>query len=549
MPGILSGGSLAFIEPHEDFFEKPDERGKLRPTSTKRWLLQDFKQLYQGDLHDQFQPFLLDVFGSSADVLSSGRYNGTLFRFPLRQESNKSELSQVVYGENKVNTLFDTLEKQPEMSLLFLKNLEKIEVYERKDENSPAEILLTVQINAASVENVRDKRQQFISSVREAHEQTSPLAGNHQVYYPVTIETDNNKSGKRVTDWLVVHHHAGDRDIQTKLDTEFASVKHLPWVSAAFQNTGDVPSHPRGHVFCFLPLPLQERSITGFHAHVNGYFAVAQNRRHLKWPAADQDLKTVDDKDILWNQFLLTDVISKVMVELVLYGIQEGVDPEVVYSLIPNESLVQPEWKPVLKTFYELLFTKAVFHSAVSDGMWLSLTEAVFDSPEMNMDKTLTLSNIFLQGGVRLVSPPQYIQDALLQYTKSQPKTVNPALMRNILKNNREFCRCLDEAQRNIVLSYILSDGNHQDLVGIEDILCLANGLTTGFLSACSTTCIYIASDNIITLLDGAEDRFLQNDSLTETVAEKLRLLARSGETYNIYLPFAVNQLFMHTRS
>ena len=255
MPGILSGDGLAFIEPHEDFFEKLDERGKLRPTSTKRWPLQDFKQLYQDKLHDQFQPFLLDVFGSSAEVLSSGRYNGTLFRFPLRQESNKSELSQVVYGESKVNTLFETLEKQPEMSLLFLKNLEKIEVYERKDENSPAEILLTVQINAATVENVRDKRQQFISSVREAHEQTSPLAGNNQVCYPVTIETNNNKSGKQLTDWLVVHHHAGDRDIQTKLDTEFASVKHLPWVSAAFQVSRTVPRHPRGHVFLLPATP------------------------------------------------------------------------------------------------------------------------------------------------------------------------------------------------------------------------------------------------------------------------------------------------------
>ena len=46
------------------------------------------------------------------------------------------------------------------------------------------------------------------------------------------------------------------------------------------------PDKPSGHVFCFLPLPLEQKSSTGLPVHINGYFSISQNRRHLKWPTA-----------------------------------------------------------------------------------------------------------------------------------------------------------------------------------------------------------------------------------------------------------------------
>ena len=51
---------------------------------------------------------------------------------------------------------------------------------------------------------------------------------------------------------------------------------------------------PGGHVFCFLPLSLEQKSSTGLPVHVNGYFSISQNRRHLKWPTAG--LKSKSDK-------------------------------------------------------------------------------------------------------------------------------------------------------------------------------------------------------------------------------------------------------------
>ena len=58
------------------------------------------------------------------------------------------------------------------------------------------------------------------------------------------------------------------------------SLKVLPIVGVALPL--DVRGSRTGRIFCFLPLPLEGRSPTGFNIHVNGYFAVEQNRKHLK---------------------------------------------------------------------------------------------------------------------------------------------------------------------------------------------------------------------------------------------------------------------------
>ena len=77
---------------------------------------------------------------------------------------------------------------------------------------------------------------------------------------------------------------------------------------------------PQGHLFCFLPLPLESKSLTGLPVHVNGFFALSQNRRHLKWPSADQD-ETLTDKSLLWNKGLLQEVLPKAYAELILHVI------------------------------------------------------------------------------------------------------------------------------------------------------------------------------------------------------------------------------------
>lgn len=74
-------------------------------------------------IHDQFLPFK-GIFDCKEEVFSNGYYDGTLFRFPLR--TTPSDLSNTLYTEEKMDTLFESFEADAHMVLLFLQHLESI---------------------------------------------------------------------------------------------------------------------------------------------------------------------------------------------------------------------------------------------------------------------------------------------------------------------------------------------------------------------------------------------------------------------------------------
>ena len=87
----------------------------------------------------------------------------------------------------------------------------------------------------------------------------------------------------------------------------------------------------KGHVFCFLPLPIQTKSLTGLPVHVNGLFALSQNsqnRRYIKSPNADQEYRQkagrkMTDKSLLWNKCLLEEALPKAYATMILEAIKE----------------------------------------------------------------------------------------------------------------------------------------------------------------------------------------------------------------------------------
>ena len=114
--------------------------------------------------------------------------------------------------------------------------------------------------------------------------------------------------------------------------------------------------NPVGQVFCFLPLPKEERSASGLPVHVNGSFAVSQNRRHLKWPSVGQ---TVDgDPALLWNRCLLQEVLPLSYVDLILTATQcpDIVTPQKALAAVPNLVAVDEKWQVMLEPFFSRLF-------------------------------------------------------------------------------------------------------------------------------------------------------------------------------------------------
>jgi len=101
---------------------------------------------------------------------------------------------------------------------------------------------------------------------------------------------------------------------------------------------------PCGKIFCFLPLAVQEVSATGLPVHVNGYFAISQNRQHLKWPAVGQSIES--DKCLLWNHHLISELIPRSYTDLLVVSTRSKLfTADEVYAAIPNVVEVDEKWQ------------------------------------------------------------------------------------------------------------------------------------------------------------------------------------------------------------
>lgn len=253
------------------------------------------------------------VFGVSRETFQagSGRFAGTLFWFPLRQRG--SDLSSTVYTKNSVENLLACFKAEASSVLLFLNRIERVTIFTRSDSVSPGlQPLFSVGIAPRCLHSVSTKKRQFVEDIRSA--KGPMLSTSVLCIADVFIETcDHLTSSVDTEQWLVVNLHAGRRDLSQALAQLCADpdLSYRPCVGVAIPLGGQ--TRFQSQVFCFLPLPLDTRSPTGLPVHVHGYFALSQNRRHVKWPAA-QRLSGGGhlDPPLHWNCLLLSELLPKV---------------------------------------------------------------------------------------------------------------------------------------------------------------------------------------------------------------------------------------------
>ena len=74
--------------------------------------------------------------------------------------------------------------------------------------------------------------------------------------------------------------------------------------------------------------------MTGLPVHVNGFFALTQNRRHIKTPNKDQDDRSkLTDKSLLWKCCLMEEALPKAYVTMIKEAIINfNMNPDAVYK-------------------------------------------------------------------------------------------------------------------------------------------------------------------------------------------------------------------------
>ena len=306
------------------------------------------------------------VFDVSREIfrLDSGGFRGTLFWFPLRQTASK--LSSTVYSQDKVDNLLAAFKAEAPSLLLFLNNIQRVNIYARDDTCGPGE-LFSVGLASFCLDQVCEERKKFVAAIREAGQELPALA--HSCVTEVAMETvdhlpgqskalgaeesdrstpglkslqgepmeangqskvyeesnDSNTAAdvfpeavgheysRHTQRWLVVVYHAGQGGISEELSqlSTDSELGYRPYVGMAVPMTDH--KEFQSQVFCFLPLPLDTRSPTGLPVHVHGYFALSQNRRHLKWPTADQLTQNAPiDPPLRWNCLLVQELLPLV---------------------------------------------------------------------------------------------------------------------------------------------------------------------------------------------------------------------------------------------
>jgi len=351
---VISGQRLFFIDPHERYFLYQGDR-----TSGYLWHLHERRD----DLlriPDQFAPFSSGICGSTAEVLRAGHYPGTLFRFPLR--CSPSELSQTTYSHERLEALLRQFELDARLLLIFLKNVECLEVLVRDDHCTEATVQFRVSLSAGCRDAVRQSRRCVVDAIRNR------CSESFSTSYLLVVETEKFDVGKSA-EKKTYRYWVNEFVAGGKASKELTELRDDPTVSAvplvgtaidlddvdrkpSLADAGDSSvverqesrPPPSGKIFCFLPLAMQERSATGLPVHVNGYFAVSQNRQHLKWPSVGQRVET--DQSLMWNHRLIAELIPKSYTDLLLTATtSQWLTADDVYTAIPNVMEVDEKWQ------------------------------------------------------------------------------------------------------------------------------------------------------------------------------------------------------------
>ena len=333
------------------------------------------------------------VFGFSQNTLDSGNFPGTILRFPLRKE--ETELSDNIYDKSKVEDLFNSFKDEAAVSLLFLKCLESITLLKEEDrdlskKDDIGEFYFSVYIDETTVENVRSSRDDMKMKIKDVQNGLPSRCIENSYFMTICIKDDTCNTITRK--WKVRNLFQGENNMSSTLQklSRDESLSYSPYVGVAMEMT--CPVDFQGHVFCFLPLPSTEKSLSGLPIHVNGFFALSQNRCVVKWPTADQIRNHAHtDKSIQWNQVLVKEVLSDVychfLRELVEESCLENGElneyTRAVSHCIPNKNLVDEHWKILIPPLVAKLKEEPIFFTPNEGGKWIPKSQAIFFRPGM----------------------------------------------------------------------------------------------------------------------------------------------------------------------
>lgn len=226
----------------------------------------------------QLKSAALTMWGAyiSTQDLDAGHFKGTLFWFPLRQKA--SQLSNTIYSWDHVDQLFYSFGNEAPHCLTFLKSLEHVRLKRVTCDDMQPRVLHQVGLVEPNLSDVQQKRRELRHKLQEC----GGCPRDALTYqYHATIQSTQGSVVTQQT-MLIMHHLPGQHD-PTYVRHEENKSCYMPLVGVAAPMDPSVMARGKGHLFSFLPLPLDAANTTGLPVQVNAYFVLDQSRRHIKW--------------------------------------------------------------------------------------------------------------------------------------------------------------------------------------------------------------------------------------------------------------------------
>eukprot|EP00118_Oscarella_pearsei_P024381 m.305436 g.305436 ORF g.305436 m.305436 type:complete len:1260 (+) comp40861_c0_seq2:167-3946(+) len=496
LPSIVSGKIIGFFDPHEKYVYEGQ--------SGRKYCFSDARKY-----PDQFAPFnVLDC------DLSASVYKGTLFRFPLRKQGQASDLSKSTHSPDTIRQLFDSFKADAHLVPLFLKSVASIKLLEWRPGKAAPEVVFSVGVDDRTQSEVLAARKRLEASFTKNETQVEEV-------FTAGITCQSGLQAAITQQWLVLHHISRSHVQVAELSDE---LKQLPWVGLALPLPPITEQASQlGRVFCFLPLPPSEDedSNTGLPVHVHGSFSVADNRRSLKWPAADRRA----DKKATWNCLLLKHLIAPAYVSLILKGTSQ-LKPQDVYRAWPSPDAVRIHWmNHVIPGLLVGLVAARCFWTPSDGGKWITGSEAVVNqSSGLSSDKTAAFTEMVALRKPVVQLPSNVLSCLKLKSINFYYKQFNSAFVRTVLKGSLHY-QTLDRSAKLDLLRFTLKDGLYADMISLC-LLPLSDRSFTSFShSSAYTSSIFIQSSECpLALFPGLEKKFLD----TSLDSELCRALSSS---------------------
>ncbi|GJJ71849.1 sacsin [Entomortierella parvispora] len=490
-PSFLSHDQFVILEPHENVLRD----GGIR---------EDFV-FEQGLDHyaDQIRPFT-----AMDDTLDLSKpYNGTIFRLPLRThaQATTSLVSNRAYSTQQARDMLMMLKEDALECLLFLKHIERIQIYERTDENPEPVLLFGIEI--VNAEEIRAERTKFMDRLKSYSDnssttQSSGLALDSSIRPEFRI-TDEDGNITLVT-WQVTSMLGDMEEARQQVEKRFKcdtkGHRLIPWVGIASPVDPSVKIRdPR--LFCFLPIGYS----TLFPVHINGHFAVKPSRREI-WTNQGNDISEQSNARIKahWNDYMMTELVPKVYARfLENMDLDHGVD----YSLWPepsNERII-----PLFQGMLDRVLTEAIKEKRKIFFMGPPASERSMALEDCNIaDQVLRLSTLLVDILHQMTNVVVGLPGSTLATVRTvtenlglQAQFFNPAHVRQCLLQHVDLLsEVSSSAAKSQTLEYCSRDRNVEALEGLP-LLPLADGTWTKFSKDAKESC-FLVSEQEYEILD-----------------------------------------------